>query len=47
MSMIQTVVTAIWGAITFVFLVKEAISLEFAYIGMCLMLVAGLLHKDE
>ena len=40
-------VMALWGVITFVFLVDEAISLEYAYIGMCIMLAAGLLYKEE
>ena len=37
----------LWGVITFVMLVDEAISLEYAYIGMCIMLAAGLLYKEE
>lgn len=28
-------------------LFTESISLEYAYIGMCIMLAAGLLHKEE
>ena len=40
-------IMVLWGVITFVMLVNEAVSLEFAYIGMCIMLAAGLLHKEE
>ena len=46
--MIQKFVTMIlWGLITFVLLIAKTISINFAYIGMCMMLVAGLLHKEE
>ena len=38
---------ALWGFITITLLVKEVISIEFAYIGMCIMLTAGLLYKEE
>jgi hypothetical protein len=38
---------ALWGIITFVMLAYGTISLEYAYIGMCIMLAAGLLHKEE
>ena len=37
----------LWGLITFVLLIKGDISLEYSYIGMCMMLAAGLLHKEE
>ena len=40
-------IMALWGVITFVLLVDEAISLGYAYIGMCIMLAAGLLHTEE
>lgn len=40
-------VMVLWGIVTFVMLVHESISLECAYIGMCMMLAAGLLHKEE
>lgn len=39
-------IMVLWGFITMTLLVKESISIEFAYIGMCIMLVAGLLHKE-
>lgn len=46
--MIQEFATMIiWCLITFVFLITEKISINFAYIGMCMMLVAGLLHEEE
>lgn len=46
--MIQEIfVMVLWGVITLVMLVDEVVSLEFAYIGMCIMLAAGLLHKEE
>ena len=46
--MIQEFVTMIlWGLCTFVLLITNAISIDFAYIGMCIMLAAGLLHKEE
>lgn len=38
---------ALWGIITFLMIVYGSISLEYAYIGMCIMLAAGLLHKEE
>ena len=38
---------ALWGIITFMMLVNGSISLEYAYIGMSMMLAAGLLHKEE
>ena len=37
----------LWGLITLVLLIKVDISLEYSYIGMCMMLAAGLLHKEE
>ncbi len=37
----------LWGLITLVLLIKGDISLEYSYIGMCMMLAAGLLHKEE
>lgn len=37
----------LWGLITFVLLITETISINFAYIGMCMMLVAGLLHEEK
>ena len=40
-------IMALWGVVTFVLLVDKAISIEFAYIGMCMMLAAGLLHKEK
>lgn len=40
-------IMALWGVITFVLLVDKAISLEYAYIGMCIMLAVGLLHKEK
>lgn len=40
-------IMALWGIITFMMLVHESISLEYAYIGMCIMLATGLLHKEE
>ena len=40
-------IMAIWGTITIKLLINESISLEHAYIGMCIMLAAGLLHKEE
>ena len=39
-------IMVLWGFITMTLIVKESISIEFAYIGMCIMLVAGLLHKE-
>jgi len=46
--MIEEICTmALWGIITFVMLINESISLEYSYIGMCIMLAAGLLHKEE
>lgn len=46
--MIEEICTmALWGIITIMMLINEAISLEYAYIGMCIMLAAGLLHKEE
>lgn len=46
--MIEEICTmAIWGIITFLMLVYGSISLEYAYIGMSIMLTAGLLHKEE
>ena len=46
--MIQEIfVMALWGIITLVLLIDEAISIESAYIGMCIMLAAGLLHREE
>lgn len=40
-------VMALWGIITFMMLVHESISIEYAYIGMCIMIAVGLLHKEE
>jgi len=40
-------VMALWGIITLVFLINQNISIDFAYIGMCIMLAAGLLYKEE
>ena len=40
-------VMALWGTITIISLCKGFISLEYAYIGMCIMLAAGLLYKEE
>jgi len=37
----------LWGLITITSLFKEFVSLEYAYIGMCIMLAAGLLYKEE
>ena len=37
----------LWGLITITVLAKGEISLEYAYIGMCIMLAAGLLDKEE
>ena len=37
----------LWGFITIKLLFTESVSLEYAYIGMCIMLAAGLLHKEE
>ena len=37
----------LWGLITIALLIKGEISLEYASIGMCIMLAAGLLHKEE
>lgn len=46
--MIEEIITMfLWSIITFVLLIKEAINVNFAYVGMCLMLVAGLLHKED
>ena len=46
--MIEEIGTMVlWGIITFVMLVHGSISLEYAYIGVCMMLAAGLLHKEE
>lgn len=48
MSMIEEIIImALWGIITFMFLVLGSISLEYAYIGICIILAAGLLHKEE
>ena len=48
MSMIEEIGTMfLWGFITITLLFTESISLEYAYIGMCIMLAAGLLHKEE
>jgi hypothetical protein len=48
MSMAAEFVTMfLWGLITITLLLKESISLEYAYIGMCIMLAAGLLYKEE
>ena len=46
--MVETIVTMfLWGLITIALLTKGEISLEYAYIGMCMMLAAGLLHKEK
>ena len=47
--MVKNLVTMfLWGLITITLLAKGEISLEHAYIGMCLMLLAaGLLYKKE
>ena len=46
--MIEQIVTIVlWSLITFVLLVDGGITLECAYIGMCVMLAAGLLRKEE
>ena len=46
--MAEEIVTMfLWGLITITLLIKVEISLEYAYIGMCIMLAAGLLHKEE
>lgn len=46
--MVTEIVTMLlWGFITMTLLFKECVSLEYAYIGMCIMLAAGLLHKEE
>ena len=46
--MVTEIVTMfLWGLITMTFLFNESVSLEYAYIGMCIMLAAGLLHKEE
>ena len=46
--MIEQIMTMVlWGLITFLLLVDGGITLEYAYIGMCVMLAAGLLHKEE
>ena len=48
MSMVTEIATMfLWGFITIMLLFKECVSPEYAYIGMCIMLAAGLLHKDE
>ena len=48
MSMIEEIATMfLWGFITITLLFKEFVSLEYAYIGMCIMLAAELLHKEE
>ena len=47
-SMIYEIfVMVLWGIITIISLCKGFISLECGYIGMCIMLAAGLLHKEE
>lgn len=46
--MIEELVTIIlWGLITIVLLIKGELSIEYSYIGMCIMLAAGLLHKEK
>jgi len=40
-------IMALWGIITFLMRVHGSISLEYSYIGMCIMLAASLLHKEE
>lgn len=46
--MIDEIVTMIfWGLITIVSLVCGVVSYEYVYIGVCIMLAAGLLHKEE
>lgn len=45
--MIEELATMIlWGFITIFLLISGEVAIEYAYIGMCMMLVAGLLHKD-
>ena len=47
MSVVKTFVTMfLWSLITNALLTKGDISLEYAYIGMCVMLAAGLLHEE-
>ena len=46
--MVETIVTMfLWSLITNALLTKGDISLEYASIGMCVMLAAVLLHKEE
>ena len=46
--MVEEIVTmSLWGLITIMLLIEGEISLEYAYIGMCMMLAAGLLHAEE
>lgn len=40
-------VMVLWWIITLVLLVNQNINIEFAYIGMCIMLAAELLYKEE
>jgi len=46
--MVEELVTMfLWGLITIALLIKGEIRLEYSYIGMCIMLSAGILHKEE
>lgn len=47
--MVEKLVTILlWGFITIAFLIKGEINLEHAYIGMCMMLLAGgLIYKEK
>lgn len=46
--MAEKIVTMfLWGLITITLLLKGEISLEYSYIGMCIMLAAGLLHEEK
>ena len=48
MSMAEELGTMIlWGFITILLLINGEVAIEYAYIGMCIMLAAGLLHKEE
>lgn len=47
MSMVTEIATMfLWGLITITLLFKECVSPEYAYIGMCIMLAAGLLYEE-
>ena len=48
MSVVTEIATMfLWGLITITLLFTQSVSLEYAYIGMCIMLAVGLLHKEE